>query len=787
MINRKKNFFFRSSKADVINNLSKNKNLKFNIPKTYSFTIREWHNNKKKIISNIQIKFKRNKFIAIRSSSKSEDNLKSSNAGKFLSFLNISIKDKKKIAEKIKKVIKSYKNLKNLNDQVFIQEMIGNVSISGVVFTKDIETGLNYYVVNYDDITGKTDTVTSGSGIHSNRTLFIFRKYNKNIKSPRFKKLIECVVNLEKIIKNSQIDLEFAITRSLKPYLFQVRPISTIKKWKLISIEKHQTHLLKAEKKLNKIFKSSKGVLGKSTVLGQMPDWNPAEMIGKFPSVLSFSLYEKLITNNIWARARSKMNYRDMSTNKLMHKISGQPYIDTRLSLNSYLPKNLPTTIGKKIVEEGINILKKNPQFHDKIEFEISIPSYRFDIDKILNKKFKNLSKKEKKIFKQKLKQMTIEFLNSKNSFSLENVLNKINLLDEKFKNYKEKKISDLRVIINLCKNLGTLNFSILARHGFVAKSFLNSMVNKKIFSELEIEKFEQSLNTITKKMLHDISLVCKRKLRKKTFMEKYGHLRPGSYDITSTRYDQIKNFNFNIKQQNSKKMTFKLSKKQSLNIDKLLKKEGFKDLDSEKFFTYLSSAISSREYSKFIFTKYLSLILEIVAKYGKRNNLTRSELSNLKIDSFVNNKKNEKKKNLKEMSKINKINFENNKIVKLPLIIQDISRTRVIPYQVSSPNFITHKKAKGQIVLNPSIKKHKSLNNKIIIIENADPGYDWIFGYQISGLVTKYGGINSHMSIRCSELSIPAVIGCGEQIFNDLINKKEIQIDCSLSIIYSV
>tara|TARA_B100000886_G_scaffold144974_1_gene98589 strand:+ start:21342 stop:23705 length:2364 start_codon:yes stop_codon:yes gene_type:complete len=787
MIYRKKNFFFRTSKADVINKLAKNKNLKFNIPRTYSFSLREWHDNKKKIISNIQTKFKRNRFIAIRSSSKSEDNLKSSNAGKFLSFLNVSIKDKKKIAEKIKKVIKSYENSKNLNDQVFIQEMIRGVSISGVVFTKDIETGLNYYVVNYDDITGKTDTVTSGSGVHSNRTLFIFRRYNKNIKSPRFKKLIECVVNLEKVIDNSQIDLEFAITRRLKPYLFQVRPISTTKKWKFISIEKHQTHLLRAEKKLSKIFKSSKGVLGKSTVLGQMPDWNPAEMIGKFPSVLSFSLYKKLITNNIWARARSKMNYRDMSTNKLMYEISGQPYIDTRLSLNSYLPKNLPTTIGKKIVEEGINILKKNPQFHDKIEFEISIPSYRFDIDKILNQKFKNLSRKEKKIFKQKLKQMTIEFLDNKNSFSLEKVLYKINFLDKKFKNFKKKKISDLKTIINLCKNLGTLNFSILARHGFVAKSFLNSMVNKKIFRELEIEKFEQNLNTITKKMLRDINLVHKKKLKKNSFMEKYGHLRPGTYDITSTRYDQIRNFNFNIKQQNSKKTSFKLSKKQSTNIDKLLRKEGFKDLGSEKFFAYLSSAISLREYSKFIFTKYLSLILEIIAEYGKKNNLTRSELSNLKIDAFINNKKSGKYKDLKKISQRNKISFENNKIVKLPLIIQDMSRTRVIPYQVSSPNFITHKKAKGQIVLNPSIKKHKSLNNKIIIIENADPGYDWIFGYQISGLVTKYGGINSHMSIRCSELSIPAVIGCGEQIFNDLKNKKEIQIDCSLSIIYSV
>ena len=38
------------------------------------------------------------------------------------------------------------------------------------------------------------------------------------------------------------------------------------------------------------------------------------------------------------------------------------------------------------------------------------------------------------------------------------------------------------------------------------------------------------------------------------------------------------------------------------------------------------------------------------------------------------------------------------------------------------------------------------------------------------------------------SELSIPAVIGCGEQIFSDIINyqKKQIFIDCSASLIYS-
>ena len=32
-------------------------------------------------------------------------------------------------------------------------------------------------------------------------------------------------------------------------------------------------------------------------------------------------------------------------------------------------------------------------------------------------------------------------------------------------------------------------------------------------------------------------------------------------------------------------------------------------------------------------------------------------------------------------------------------------------------------------------------IHNKIIVIENADPGYDFIFSKKISGLITKYGG----------------------------------------------
>jgi phosphoenolpyruvate-protein kinase (PTS system EI component) len=70
-------------------------------------------------------------------------------------------------------------------------------------------------------------------------------------------------------------------------------------------------------------------------------------------------------------------------------------------------------------------------------------------------------------------------------------------------------------------------------------------------------------------------------------------------------------------------------------------------------------------------------------------------------------------------------------------------------------------------------------INNKIILIENADPGYDWIFTKKPKGLITKYGGVASHMSIRCAEVNLPAAIGCGELLFQQLSNSKKILLDC--------
>ena len=74
-------------------------------------------------------------------------------------------------------------------------------------------------------------------------------------------------------------------------------------------------------------------------------------------------------------------------------------------------------------------------------------------------------------------------------------------------------------------------------------------------------------------------------------------------------------------------------------------------------------------------------------------------------------------------------------------------------------PNFITNLKINGKIIF-ISNNFSGDIENKIVLIENADPGFDWIFTRKIKGLVTQYGGANSHMAIRTAELNIPQLLG---------------------------
>lgn len=779
-----------TSKADTLIKIQGNlKN--FNIPEIYVFKVKDWNNNKKIIIKEIQEKFANKRSIAIRSSSSFEDNHDTSAAGMFESFLNIDPKKKKNLKKLIIKVIKSYKKYSNqiLNEQIFVQEMITNIKMSGVIFTGNFLNNNLYYYINYDDITGLTNTITSGSSTYSNKTLYILKDRADLIRSKRFKLIVKATREVENFFKDIPLDIEFGLSKKNRLYLFQVRPIVTKYKKKKIEKKSLKKKIQVINDQLKKyLIINQKNLSGKITLLSQMSDWNPAEMIGQYPSNLSYSLYEKLITKKNWLKARKIMGYKSFKDSKLMYNIGGRPYIDVRKSLNSFLPKDLPKKVSHNLVEYGIQRIKKKPELHDKIEFSLSPTCFTFDFDqKILSILGKKKNRKISKNLKEKFLSIFLKNLDKESFGSIENNLKKLQILKKLQNSYVYKVNGDLSntsKIINQTIKYGIIPFAILARHGFIAKANLLSLVKKKIMRVEELSKFEKSISTITSEFLDDQNNINK-SISYKMFIKKYGHLRAGTYDINSKCYSELNKklfINNKNNQLNYRQKNFTLSKNILKKIDALIKKNNI-DLNSKDLINYFKNSISSREYGKFIFTKSISVILQNIKIFAKENKIKLDDIEHLSINDIIKFKKNCKVRLLKIIKK-NKFSSKINKQISLPEIIVEETNAYVGASVVSVPNFVTNEIVDSDTIYLGKGIDNLDIHNKIVMIDNADPGYDWIFGYKINGLITQYGGANSHMTIRCNELNIPAAIGCGEPMFKNLLNEKKLSLNCKNKVI---
>ena len=512
-----------------------------------------------------------------------------------------------------------------------------------------------------------------------------------------------------------------------------------------------------------------------------MADWNPAEMIGSKPKILPLSLYSELITNNVWSQQRVNYNYKDVLYQPLLFSLGGSPYIDLRLDLNSFLPKNLPAKIEDKIIFESLNKIKKEPYLHDKIEFDVLETC--FDLE--THKKIKNfLNNKESKIYLSKLKKLTSEIFNQ-DTLNKEKI--KISVLEKKIIKIKNSNLSEIQKIYFLvqnCKEYGTLPFSGAARCAFISTKILRSLKKLNILDQEDLEKFYSSVDSITVEMNNDLIKLKDKIISKKTFYKKFGHLRPSTYSISSKNYkEDFKKYfpnKLNIKKKKIEK--FKLSKNKLSQISKIFKHNKI-NINDKSFLNFARLSIYYREKFKLIFTKCIDEIFINLISLGKEINIKRNDFEFVSIQTILNTYNNVDMLKLRKIL-INEIKENKKKFIALSLIdLPDVIFNSKDIYNFnktnSKPNYITEKNVIGKSIFFKKIKNNSQLNNKIIILDSADPGYDFLFSHNIKGLITKYGGANSHMSIRCLELGIPAMIGVGENSYNNFIKANIINIDC--------
>lgn len=197
--------------------------------------------NKTKSVETIREKLQYSLFI-VRSSSRMEDTCKMSNAGKFLSVLNVPAENEQ-LMQAIERVISSYEN--KFEEEILVQPMLENIIMSGVAFTADMDTYSPYYVINYEDGSGD-EGVTSRKGDNL-RTFIAYKNAPVKIMNFVIFSIIDACRKIEKFLDNPFLDIEFAMDSSHKLYIFQVRPIA--------KGYKKDCKLLNIEKPLNKIYK----------------------------------------------------------------------------------------------------------------------------------------------------------------------------------------------------------------------------------------------------------------------------------------------------------------------------------------------------------------------------------------------------------------------------------------------------------------------------------------------------------------------------------------------------
>jgi phosphohistidine swiveling domain-containing protein len=340
--------------------------------------------------------------------------------------------------------------------------------------------------------------------------------------------------------------------------------------------------------------------------------------------------------------------------------------------------------------------------------------------------------------------------------------------------------------LLDDCRTNGTVQFSRLARLAFIGKIMLKSLVKKNIVSEQFYHLFLNSISTVATKMNSDFSLLRQGKLSERDFLKMYGHLRPGTYDITSPRYDKNPNLLRNVTKllnPPKQKSILEIDEKIYEKISRILSKHKI-ECDAIDLFNFIKSSLEAREFAKFEFTKSLSDAIEYITEAGELLGFSREDLSNLDINSILKcETKNldQIKKYWKNLIDRQEAEKELNEKIVLPPIIFSEKDFDIINYYSARPNFITQKRIEANTLNLDKIGSEKvpDLEGKIVVLESGDPGYDWVFTKDPAGLITKYGGVASHMAIRCAEFGIPAAIGCGEILFNNIKRASSVILDC--------
>lgn len=747
----------------------------------------QWRLDKSTWLQVVAAEFPEGKLI-IRSSHSQEDGSSFSQAGRFRSVSAVDAQDPLRIASSIDAVFASYPQIpQHHTERIFIQQYLADCQLVGVLLTQSLGSGAPYYQISYQHLPTSTDVVTAGGKgrILHHTCLRGCEALDVNL-PPALLTVIQTAGELEAMTRCQALDIEFGIDQQGVVHVFQVRRLPRTK-----PANAGQTQALKQvihglAKAHFSVVEPPAGVVGRHAMLGIMPDWNPAEIIGVKPRPLALSLYRYLLLDGVWAMQRHEYGYRDMRGHSLLRSLAGCPYVDVRLSLNSLVPSVVSEPAARRIVDAGLAHLKLHPEWHDKLEFKVAVsvltPAFKQAVDEQLRPH--GVEDQDLDELFQGLRDITngAMFRLHEDTHAVELLRSQRQLITASDRPILQQALS----LLESAKNFGTLPFAHAARAAFVAMNLLNDFVRVGFMSQTEKEAFLMGLDTVSAQFRTASNTKTMAEL-----VSEYGHLRPGSYDITSRAYWEMDE-HFWAKnsspatsgdhEQPPSPPSWALMAGSQRAIEKWLSVT-FAGLplaswSASRLFDFFRQAIVLREQLKFEFSRNLSMALDRFIEWGKKHQLDRDSLSFLTgsdwcqlADQAIH--ADELAFRIKHQQKQHQITLR----IELPPLITEAVDFFGFNMPESTPNYVTKQMIEAPLLSH--WQRPEEINSCVVLLEQADPGYEWMFSHGLAGMITAYGGANSHMAIRAAELNLPACFGVGKTVFDALQAEAAIRLNC--------
>lgn len=725
----------------------------------------DWTARRAQVTASIEARFA-NTSLIVRSSAFDEDQAAQTAAGKYLSVLDVV--GAAALGRAIDDVFASYGQC-NPSSEVLIQPMVCNVLYCGVAMTREPTTDGPYYVLNYSD-RGDTTSVTSGAA--GTQTLVVHHRHSGRVSGP-LKPVLALLEELRELTRTERLDVEFALDPE-GLVLLQVRPMGVPenvngRNGSAAGPSRPDSHLLSVFEALSH---------EEGSPLSVMADWNPAEMIGMRPRALAYALYEELITRRNWASARFRYGYRDMRDTPLMTRVCGVPYINVSRSVRSFVPASLDDELCERIVARCTAHVLERPDLHDKLEFRVVptcwVPSLESDAHAFAHLRYA-LSAAEFAAYTGALRELTANLVAPQGTFYCD--LRHLRAQVRRLRRVAlEGRAATLQAFWSRLAyaSVAAELFSGMARAGFVATALLKDVDRTRGGSEL-IDAVTAATPNVGRMIARDF-----RRMDKQRFLRRHGHVRPGTYDVTVPRYDQapLDYFDWSRRDDMRAREPVLAGNLELPGTEALARRLRVSTVQLARF---AGDAIAAREFSKYVYAGFLSEALRSLEEWGRGVGLCTSALSYLTTDDLREAYAGRvDAAQLQARADRHREQWAEDHVLAPPPVFSTVANFFSYHVADARPTFVTKEKIRlASAAVTSDSYGSADLRGRIVLIESADPGYDWIFARGVKGFVTAYGGENSHMAVRAREFGMPAAIGVGDRVFRALCDAQAVFLNC--------